>query len=102
MVVDAILQFIESPGALDAANFQNSNILLRGYEILPDMPVVGQSLKEISAMADPHLLLVVTIVRQGKAIIPTGDLIIESGDQVFALFPRESLDTFLSLVNRSR
>lgn len=102
VVVDAILQFIESPGALDAANFQHSNILLRGYEILPGMPITGQSLKEISAMADPHLLLVVTIVRQGKAIIPTGDLIIEPGDQVFALFPRESLDTFLSLVNRSR
>jgi trk system potassium uptake protein TrkA len=102
VVVDAILQFIESPGALDAANFQNSNILLRGYEVLPGMPVAGQSLKEISSMADPHLLLVVTIVRQGKAIIPTGDLIIEPGDQMFALFPRESLDTFLSLVNRSR
>ncbi|MFH1675107.1 MAG: Trk system potassium transporter TrkA [Pseudomonadota bacterium] len=102
VVVDAILQFIESPGALDAANFQNSNILLRGYEVLPGMPVAGQSLKEISSMAGPHLLLVVTIVRQGKAIIPTGDLIVEPGDQVFALFPRESLDTFLSLVNRSR
>jgi trk system potassium uptake protein TrkA len=102
VVVDAILQFIESPGALDAANFQNSNILLRGYEVLPGMPVAGQSLKEISSIAAPHLLLVVTIVRKGKAIIPTGDLVVEPGDQVFALFPRESLDAFLSLVNRSR
>lgn len=102
VVVDAILQFIESPMALDAANFQNSNILLRGYKVLPDMPMAGKSLKEISAMAAPSLLLVVTIVRKGRAIIPTGNLVIEPGDQVFALFPRESLDAFLTLVNRSR
>ena len=69
---------------------------------MPHMRMAGKSLKEISSMAHPHLLLVVTIVRHGKAIIPSGDLVIEPGDQVFALFPRESLDTFLSLVDRSR
>ncbi len=102
VVVDAILQFIESPGALDAANFQDSNILLRGYKILPDIPMIGKSLQEISAITAPHPLLVVTIIRQGKAVIPTGNQVIALGDQVFALFPRESLDAFLSLVNRPR
>jgi trk system potassium uptake protein TrkA len=102
VVVDAILQFIESPGALDAANFQDSNILLRGYKILPDMPMAGKSLLKISEITAPYPILVVTIVRQGKAVIPTGNLIIAPGDQVFALFPRESLDALLSLVNRSR
>jgi trk system potassium uptake protein TrkA len=102
VVVDAVLQFIESPGALDAANFGHSNILLRGYKILEDMPIVSRSLQEISDMTDPHPLLVVTIVRRGMAVIPTGNLVIEPNDEVFALFPMESLDSFLALVNQSR
>ncbi|RKX30413.1 MAG: Trk system potassium transporter TrkA, partial [Candidatus Zixiibacteriota bacterium] len=37
VVVDSITQFVETPGATDAVNFQNGNVLMRGYTVSEEM-----------------------------------------------------------------
>jgi len=37
VVVDSIIQYIETPGASDASNFQEGNILVRAYQMARDL-----------------------------------------------------------------
>ncbi|HOD67131.1 MAG TPA: Trk system potassium transporter TrkA [candidate division Zixibacteria bacterium] len=97
-VADHILQFMETPHAVESANFEGGRILLRGYAVKDTMPLAGKTLREIRAHIDPAVVLFAAIVRAGKGMIPDGNTRIEPGDIVYALFPRESLGVFLDLV----
>jgi trk system potassium uptake protein TrkA len=101
VVVDAIRQYIETPGASDAVNFENGNILLRGYKVRAGMPIVGKSLVEIRAMIAPEMLLIAAVERGGKGMIPPGDFVVREGDEVFSLFPRRAIPSFMNLIDES-
>jgi trk system potassium uptake protein TrkA len=102
VVVDSIVQYVETPGACDATNFQEGGILMRGYHITDDMPIVNRQLSDIRKDIREHPLLFIAAVKQNKGIIPHGDYIIEAGDDIFGIFPRSSIDTYLSLFNKTR
>ncbi|MCP4570217.1 MAG: Trk system potassium transporter TrkA [FCB group bacterium] len=99
VMVDSILQYVETPGASDAVNFEDGNILLRGYRITKGMPMVGKSLVDIRAMFESEMFLVAAVMRGDKGIIPPGDFVIEEGDKVYGLFPKTAVPAFMSLVN---
>lgn len=98
VLVDHILQFVETPHALESANFEQGRILMRGYRVHSEMPIVGRTTAEIRAEMDTGLVLFAAIVRNGKGMIPSGDTRIETGDIVYSLFPRKSLEVFRRLV----
>jgi len=102
VVVDSITQFVETPGATDAVNFQNGNVLMRGYTVSEDMPIVNRTLKDIRQHNRDNPMLFIAAIRGGKATIPDGDYEIKAGDDIFGIFPRTSLDTYLGLFNRTR
>lgn len=87
------------PGASDAVNFEDGNILLRGYRMTKGMPMVGKSLVDIRAMFESEMFLVAAVMRGDKGIIPPGDFVIEEGDKVYGLFPKTAVPAFMSLVN---
>lgn len=101
VVVDSIVQFIETPGATDAVNFQGGNVLMRGYRVTADMPLVGKSLVDIRRESEDHPMLFIAALRGGEAIIPDGDYVIQKGDDIFGIFHRSSLDAYLKLFNHS-
>ncbi|MEZ5359384.1 MAG: Trk system potassium transporter TrkA [Candidatus Zixiibacteriota bacterium] len=101
VVVDSILQYIETPGASDAVNFEDGQILLRGYDIREGMPMAGKSLIELRQLLEPEIFIVAAVIRNHKGIIPAGDFVIEPGDKVFSLFPRSMINKFLELVSTS-
>jgi len=101
-VVNAICQFISTPGALEAAAFESGKILLREYKVTESMPVTGKTLKEIREMSVSNSILVMTVVRDGAAIIPDGDLIVEVGDEILTIFPAASQGAFLELMGSPR
>lgn len=102
VVVDAIAQFVETPGATDATNFQNGNVLMRGYRVTEDMPIVNQTLSEIKKEAGDKPLLFIAAIRDGEASIPDGQYVVRSGDDLFGLFARSALDNYLGLFNKTR
>lgn len=102
VIVDAILQYIDTPGASDAVNFENGEIMLRGYRMKPGMPMIGKSLIDLQEMIGSSMFLVAAVLRGGKGIIPAGDFVIEEGDKVFSLFPRTTRSSFLDLIESGR
>ncbi len=97
-LVDHILQFVETPHAIESANFQGGRILMRGYRINEDMEIAGKTPLEIREEIDPEVVLFAAIVRKGEGMIPSGDTRIMPGDIVYSLVPRESQERFLQLV----
>lgn len=98
-VVDAICQFVLTPGAIEAVSFEQGRIWLREFRITKGMPVVGKSLKEIREDHAQDKILIMTVVRNDKAIIPTGDLTVEEHDDILAIFPAESRGAFMQMLD---
>jgi trk system potassium uptake protein TrkA len=98
VLADQILQYVGSPHAVEAANFEEGRILLRGYRVRENMALAGRTPQEIREMIAPTVVLFAAIDRSGTGMIPTGNTRIEPGDIIYSLFPRDSLDTFLKLV----
>lgn len=98
VLVDHIMQFVETPRAVESANFESGKILMRGYRITESMELAGKTPREIRTEIAPHVVLFAAVVRNGAGIIPDGDERIQPGDIVYSLFPRESLERFLELV----
>ncbi len=98
-MVDHVLQYVETPHAKDSANFESGRILMRGYRVTEKMGIANKTPREIREEISPFVILFAAIIRGGVGMIPDGNMKIEPGDLVYALFPRESLETFLKLVN---
>lgn len=98
VMADQILQFVNTPHAVESANFENGKVLLRGYKLRADMPLCGKTPLEIRQEIAPAVVLFAAIRRGREGMIPTGNTHFEAGDIVYTLFPRESLDPFLHLV----
>ena len=99
-LVDQIIQYIETPGAAESANFEHGRILMRGYRITEEMELAGKTPKEIREEISPDVVLFAALVRRGEGVIPDGETRFEPGDVVYTLFPRESLPRFLGLVGQ--
>jgi trk system potassium uptake protein len=102
VMADQVVQYIETPHAIDSANFEEGKILLRGYRLRDNMKLAGKTPMEIRQEIAPAVVLFAAINRGGKGMIPTGNTRFEPGDIVYSLFPRESIDVFLDLVGIER
>ncbi|MFH1688063.1 MAG: Trk system potassium transporter TrkA [bacterium] len=98
VLVDHILQFVETPHAVESANFEDGRILLRGYRVRNDMELAGKTPSEIRGQIAPAVVLFAAVVRHGEGMIPDGDMRFQAGDIVYTIFPHESLERFLGLV----
>ncbi|MBN1575425.1 MAG: Trk system potassium transporter TrkA [Chitinispirillaceae bacterium] len=99
-VVDNILKYIELPGVTEAENIQMGNAYLRGYRITEDMPITGKTLIETNELTKSSQILIVLIIRNGKAILPRGTEIIRPGDEIIAIMRDDSLPKFRELINQ--
>jgi trk system potassium uptake protein TrkA len=102
VLADQIFQFVESPHAVEAVNFEEGRVLLRAYKVRDNMTLAGKTTQQIRKEIAPATILFAALVRDGVGMIPTGSTEIEAGDTVYALFPRDALDTFLGLVGVER
>jgi trk system potassium uptake protein TrkA len=102
VMVAQILQYVTTPHAVESADFEGGQVMMRGFRIRDNMPISGKTPQEIRAEIAPDVLLFAALVRSGTGMIPDGTTRIEPGDILYTLFPRESLDRFLTLVGQEK
>ena len=95
----AIQKIIQTPGASEVSDFADGKILLRAFDIPKSSPLCGSRIGELREEDFPWPFLVVSIIRNDKVIIPTGDTTIEAEDHIYVLIPAPSLGEFLMFVN---
>ncbi|MHC5019874.1 MAG: Trk system potassium transporter TrkA [Planctomycetota bacterium] len=97
VLVEGVLRVVGTPGAFEAADFAEGQILLRGFEVPPDSTIAGRRLTELRGLGLEGILIV-GIIRERRLRVPTGDDEIQAGDHVFILSAKDALSKLLKLV----
>lgn len=100
ITINSILNIIGTPGAIYVADFTEGDILLRGFNVPGDAPIIGKKLSELKEIESTDSFLIVAIQRNEEMVIPTGETKILQHDNIFVLVAREALPYFLPMVNR--
>lgn len=100
ILTDYIRKLIEFPEALQVLEFANGKVSLVAVRAFEGGPLVGQPLSFMHTHM-PHVdARVAAIFRQDRSILPTGETIIEAGDEVFFIAATENIRIVLKELRR--
>ena len=99
-VTDHIRRLIEFPGALQVLDFADGRVQLVAARAFYGGPLVGHQIKELPEQLPGVETRVVAIYRRHEAIIPRGDTVIETGDDVFFIAAPKHIRTVMSEFQR--
>ncbi len=100
LVTDHVVQLIRYPGALQVLDFAEGRVRLVGVRALRGGALVGQQLKQLSQHIQGRDARVAAIYRGGRSVKPTGDTIIEHGDEIFFIAAREDIRLVMNEMQR--
>jgi trk system potassium uptake protein TrkA len=102
LVTEYIYSLIEYPGALQVVDFAEGRVRLVAVKAYYGGPLVGQALKELPNHLPKGVdARVAAIYRRGKPIIPEGDTVIETEDEVFFVGARKHIPEIMRELRRA-
>jgi len=96
VVTNDIRQLLEHPGALQVLDFADGRIQLVAVKAYHGGPLVGRELRLLKEHMPRVETRVAAIYRRGRAIIPTGNTVIEADDEVFFVAARQHINAVMS------
>ena len=81
-VTEYTRRIIEFPGAMQVLDFADGRVQLVTAKAFYGGPLVGHKLKELPQQLPGIETRVTTIFRRQEAIVPTGETVIETGDEI--------------------
>lgn len=100
LVTDHVVQLIHYPGALQVLDFADGRVRLVGVRALRGGALVGQHLKELPTHIRGRDARVAAIYRGDRSIKPTGETIIEHGDEIFFVAARDDIRPVMNEMQR--
>jgi trk system potassium uptake protein TrkA len=100
IIVESIIKIIEAPGATFAVDFPIGDVILRGFHVPDDAPLVGLKFSELEDIEYTDSFLIVYIQRDDEMITPSHSTTILPDDTIFVLISKIGLPYFLPMVNR--
>lgn len=100
LVTQYVMRLIEHPGALQVLDFAGGKVRLVGVRAYYGGPLVGNKLAALREHMPGIHARVAAIFRRGKAILPTGQTIIEADDEVFFIAARKNIRAVMSELRR--
>ena len=100
ITVNSILKIIETPGATYVADFKDINVVLRGFNIPNDAPIVNKSLSDLKEIEATDSFLIVAIQRGDEMIIPNDSTVIAQDDTIFVIVAEAGIPYFLPMVTK--
>ena len=83
VVTDYIQRLIDTPGALQVHDFSSGRVHMVGVVAQDGSPLVNQELQNLAKHLPEVETRVAAIFRDGRALIPDGNTVINAGDEVF-------------------
>jgi trk system potassium uptake protein TrkA len=96
LVTEYVEKLIKHPGALQVLDFADGRVRLVGVRAKKDGLLVGRALRELREHLPKSDARVIAIYREGRSIVPTGDTVIQEGDEVFFLAASADLRRVMS------
>ena len=100
LVCEYIEQLILYPGASQVLDFAGGRVRLVGAMADRDGLLVGQRIATLKDHIPNTEMRIAAIYRQGKAMLPDGDTVIQEGDEVFFIADRKDIRVFMSEMRR--
>jgi trk system potassium uptake protein TrkA len=100
LVCSYIEQLILYPGASQVLDFAGGRVHLVGAKAESGGLLVGQRIATLKDHIPNTEGRIAAIYRQGKAMLPDGDTVIEDGDEVFFIADRKDIRVFMSEMRR--
>ncbi|MEE9309667.1 MAG: Trk system potassium transporter TrkA [Cocleimonas sp.] len=85
LITDYIYRLISNPGTSQVVDFAGGKVRLVSVKAFHEGPLVGHAIRDFRQHLPEVKVRVVAIFRQGKAIIPNGETIIEANDEIFVI-----------------
>jgi trk system potassium uptake protein TrkA len=95
-VARAIRQRLRVPGAFDTLSLAGGRVRAIGTRIEANCPIVNTPLRQLTALFPDLHLIVVTILREGKTIVPTAEDVLLIGDEVYFIAEESHLTRALA------
>jgi trk/ktr system potassium uptake protein len=99
-IVNALTRMIEIPGSSDFATLAGDQVLMLGFDIDLDSPIVGKTLAELREVGDVDAFLILYITRGEEVIVPKGDHKIEPGDNIHILVSADTVHFVSPMIYR--
>jgi trk system potassium uptake protein TrkA len=96
LVCEYIEQLILYPGASQVLDFAGGRVRLVGVIADRDGLLVGQKIATLREHVPNTEGRIAAIYRQGKAMLPDGETVIQEGDEVFFIADRKDIRVFMS------
>lgn len=100
IIIDFILKILQTPGAVNVAEFADGNILLREFNVPADAPLAWKKIEDLTEISELNSFSIVAIVQKGKLIIPKAQDEICAGDKIYMLVDKEFLPLVLPMLNK--
>ena len=100
LVCDYIEQLILYPGASQVLDFAGGRVRLVGVIADRDGLLVGQRIATLKDHVPNTEGRIAAIYRQGKALLPDGETVIQEDDEVFFIADRKDIRVFMSEMRR--
>ena len=91
VLTDYIVKLVEFPEALQVLDFAGGKVSLVAVRAYSGGPLVGHPLKDLRRHMPRIDARIVAIFRGDRSIVPDGDSVIETGDEVFCLAASEHI-----------
>ena len=96
LITDHIFRLISNPGTLQVIDFAEGKVRLVLVKAFHEGPLVGHAIKELSDHLPEVKVRVAAIFREGKAIIPSGNTVIEANDEIFVIASAQHIRAVVS------
>ncbi len=99
-VAEAVLRRLEVPGAFDMVPFCDDLVRAVGVRLREDCPVVDTPLRQLTELFPDLNIVVTSIIRNGKLIIPSSDDQLLVGDNIYFVAEKCHVERALSVFGR--
>lgn len=96
-----ISRMLRFPSAIKVNEFSNGKVELVEFLVSEDSPLVGLPLKKLGSVLKEKVLICAA-QRDDKAIIPTGDFVIQAGDRLFVTATMKHISLFFKHLGWNR
>ena len=99
-----IQQLLDQSAFSDSYEFENGELTLIGTKLDPSVPFVGKSVKEAATIfPDLHFMPIALQRKETQyTIIPRGDTVFESNDQVYFITLKEGVEELYKLTGKTK
>lgn len=100
LVCEYVEQLILYPGASQVLDFAEGRVRLVGARADRNGQLVGQRIATLKEHVPNTEGRIAAIYRDGKAMLPEGDTVVQQGDEVFFIADRKDIRVFMSEMRR--